>query len=140
MIFTSYFANVKKLPSNVVPIAICINPPRAYAGLWYPKLAPDYDILRRYKRDGDVEDYTKIFTRSVLDNLSIVDVLCDIEEMLPMDIQQQLDFPYAIEKSPDFHVALVCYEKSDDFCHRHLVADWFKKKGVWCREWKNETN
>ena len=23
---------------------------------------------------------------------------------------------------------LLCYEKSGDFCHRHLVADWLNKK------------
>ena len=24
-------------------------------------------------------------------------------------------------------IALVCYEKSSYFCHRHLVADWFNQ-------------
>jgi uncharacterized protein YeaO (DUF488 family) len=119
MIFTSYFANVKKLPSNVIPIAICINPPRGYRGLWYPKLAPDYDILKRYRRDRDEADYRKLFTRRVLDNLSIDTVLRDISEMA----------------LPNVHVALICYEKSEDFCHRQLVAEWFRSNGIECREW-----
>ena len=25
-------------------------------------------------------------------------------------------------------VALCCYEKPEDFCHRHILADWIKEK------------
>jgi hypothetical protein len=31
-------------------------------------------------------------------------------------------------------IALVCYEKPEDFCHRHLVAEWLKKFGYCCEE------
>jgi hypothetical protein len=136
MIFTSYFAKVKKFSPNITPIAICIKPPEGYKGLWYPELAPDYDILKRWKRDRNEEDYVKLFTRSVLDNLSIDTVLKDIDELLPMRVQQSMAFPYAIEKDSNYHVALLCYEKSGDFCHRHLVADWFRRNGVECKEWE----
>ena len=27
----------------------------------------------------------------------------------------------------DIDIALVCYEKPGDFCHRHLVADWLNE-------------
>lgn len=27
-------------------------------------------------------------------------------------------------------ITLYCYEKSTDNCHRHLLADLFKKKGI----------
>ena len=29
---------------------------------------------------------------------------------------------------------LLCYEKSDDFCHRHIIANWFKENGYECEE------
>ena len=35
-------------------------------------------------------------------------------------------------------IALVCYEKPSDFCHRHLVADWFNKNGIECKEFTKE--
>lgn len=38
--------------------------------------------------------------------------------------------------SSDWHIALVCYEKPTDFCHRHLVAEWLCKNGFECHEWK----
>lgn len=139
MIFTSYFAKIKKFPPNVTPIAICIRPPEGYKGLWYPRLAPDYDILKRWRRDHDEADYIKLFTRSVLDNLSIEMVLQDIDDLLPMHVQQTMMFPYRIENDPNYHVALVCYEKSCDFCHRHLVSAWLNNYGVECKEWENQT-
>lgn len=40
MIYTSYFANVKNLPSEVIPIAICGGVPEWWCGLQYRKLAP----------------------------------------------------------------------------------------------------
>ena len=33
-------------------------------------------------------------------------------------------------------IALVCYEKPGDFCHRHLVADWLNEAGYQCEEYK----
>ena len=35
----------------------------------------------------------------------------------------------------DIDIALLCYEKPDDFCHRHLVADWLNKNGYKCEEY-----
>ena len=31
---------------------------------------------------------------------------------------------------------LCCYEKSTDFCHRHLVAEWLIRNGIKCEEYK----
>lgn len=42
MIFTTYFAKLKSLPSNTVPISICGKAPDWYKGLQYKKLAPKY--------------------------------------------------------------------------------------------------
>ena len=33
----------------------------------------------------------------------------------------------SLAKSDD--IALICYEKPSDFCHRHLVADWLIERG-----------
>jgi uncharacterized protein YeaO (DUF488 family) len=31
-------------------------------------------------------------------------------------------------------IVLLCYERKSDFCHRHLVAEWFRKNGIPCEE------
>jgi uncharacterized protein (DUF488 family) len=33
-------------------------------------------------------------------------------------------------------VALVCYEKSGDFCHRNIVAEWLRNAGYEVKEWE----
>ncbi len=31
-------------------------------------------------------------------------------------------------------VVLLCYEKADAFCHRHLVSDWLHSYNIDCEE------
>jgi uncharacterized protein (DUF488 family) len=40
----------------------------------------------------------------------------------------------SIADSPDVHACLLCFEKSEDFCHRHLLAEWMKERGIPVRE------
>ena len=48
MIFTSYFAKLSKLPSDVVLISICGKAPDWYTGLQYKKLAPKYQFFMEW--------------------------------------------------------------------------------------------
>ena len=108
MIFTSYFARIKDLPPDIVPIGICAGRPKFYNGLMYTKVAPLQSFLWKYKyEDHDTEQYTKCFYEQVLSQLNQNQVL---EEL------------YKLSGGKD--IALICYEKPSDFCHRHLVADW----------------
>lgn len=135
MIFTSYFAKIKKFPKNVIPIAICAKVPEWYTGLRYPKLAPKYDALMKYKDDHNEADYIECFNNTTLDELDIVTVLAELQ--IRLDIFYGIKLDGAIFDDPDWHIALVCYEKPSDFCHRHLVAEWFRKYGIDCREWED---
>lgn len=110
-IYTSYFANIKNLPDDVVAVAICAHTPKGYQGLHYPRLAPSIDLLYHYKVNGDEVAYTKEYNE-YLQYLDIQKVVADLEHI-----------------SGGYNVALICYEKPEDFCHRHLVADWLTKNG-----------
>jgi len=44
-----------------------------------------------------------------------------------LDPQQVVDELKALAGSED--IALVCYERPSDFCHRHLVANWLTQAG-----------
>lgn len=127
MIFTSYFAKIKKFPDNVIPVAICAKVPEWYAGLRYSKLAPKYDLLMKWKDDHNEDDYIECFNNTTLKCLNPSWVLTDLRILSGQD---------DIEENPDVHVALICYEKPSDFCHRHLVAKWLRIYGVDCKEWE----
>lgn len=124
MIYTSYFAKLKSLPEDVILISICAKSPNWYKGLQYKRLAPTYDILMKYKQDGNEEDYIKSFNEQVLSKLNASEAVFDLGRLADKDNTYY-----------SFDICLLCYEKSSDFCHRHLVAEWLRKDGYDCKEW-----
>lgn len=119
MIYTSYFAKLKALPENIIPISICGKAPNWYKGLQYKKLAPKYDFFMKWKENHNNDYYIEHFQKEVLDQLDILTVIRNL-----MDL--------ADGKIP----CLICYEKPNDFCHRHLVADWLNKHDFKCEEYQ----
>ena len=77
----------------------------------FTPLVPSRDILFNYKETHDEVEYTR---RYITEHLNRLD--CD-----------------AVYKELDFSI-LFCYEAPDKFCHRHLVANWFREHGYECRE------
>ena len=106
-IYTSYFAKLRQIPDHIVPISICAKAPDCYKGLQYKKLAPKYSFLMKYKQDRNASAYIECFQKEILSLLNQEDVLSEL-----MELSEEKD------------IVLLCFEKSQDFCHRHLVADW----------------
>lgn len=134
MIYTSYFAKLKSLPDNVTPISICAKAPNWYKGIQYKKLAPKYGFFMKWKEDHDNDYYIERFNLEVLEPLNITSVLDDLQVSLPEEVKMKMQSP--VWRNKDWHIALVCYEKPTDFCHRRLVADWLVSNGISCEEYK----
>lgn len=128
MIYTTYFAKLKSLPNNIIPISICGKAPSWYTGLQYKKLAPKFDFFMKWKETQDNDYYIEHFQKEVLDVLDPFDVIREIEDKI---------CDSKIILSP-INFALVCYEKPGDFCHRHLVARWLIAQGINCKEYEGE--
>ena len=122
MIYTSYFANLKNLPSNIIPISICGKAPDGYKGLQYKKLAPRYNFFIEWTKNHDTEYYIEHFNKEVLSMLYQDAVVMDLKHLCGKSMYDVVD------------ICLVCYEK-EGFCHRHLVADWLRKGGYACMEY-----
>ena len=106
-IYTSNFGNLRKLREKfILPIAIVRYAPKWYDGFNYQRLAPTSPMLSY----GEPE-YRVAFGK-LLNHLN------------PHAIVGELT---AISGGKD--IALLCYEKDGEFCHRHLVADWLKANG-----------
>ena len=117
MIYTAYFAKLKSLPKDIIPVSICGKAPDWYNGIQYKKLAPKYGFFTEWKRTGDNDYFVKCFKEQVLNQLNAHEVVDDL-----------------IDLHSGLHIALVCYEKPTDFCHRHLVAAWLREHGYKCEE------
>ena len=109
-IYTSYFAKGKTLRAqNIVLINIALYPPPNAKCANLQCVAPTHSILfDKYKTD---DRYTHRYQKEVLDKLDAHKVLEQI-----------------IRLSNGRDVALCCYEKPDDFCHRHILAEWLTEK------------
>ena len=71
MIYTSYYAKIKKLPEDVIPVSIAGKAPKGFKGIQYKKLAPKYSFFSVWKETHDNEYYIKHFNEEVLANLDI---------------------------------------------------------------------
>lgn len=125
LIYTSYFSAIKQLEDNgIVPISICGKAPDWYTGLQYKKLAPKYSFFKEWKENHNNAYYTECYYEQVLKNLSVLGVLEDLKKLVGEEVKD---------------IALICYERPSDFCHRHLVSAWLKVHEVPCEEWSLET-
>lgn len=115
VIHTSYFARVKQWQkagkdlSKVALVSICLYSPKGWPGYEYRKLAPPEDILSDYKRKYiDHREYRRRYSEylNTLDRNAVIDELRELTDKQD--------------------VILLCYEKSGDFCHRHLAKKWLE--------------
>ncbi len=121
--YTSYYANCIELAkAGIVPISIALYPPRRWQNLEYKKLAPTFDILLDYKHDHDEVRYSERYKTIILDRLNPNEVMKDLIHMA----------------GKDHEFALVCYEQSQSFCHRQLVAKWLNEHGYPCEEFPSK--
>lgn len=117
MIYTSYFGGLRRLPSTMVPIAICGKVPNWYNGLHYKRLAPKKEFFAEWQKTHDNDFYIQRFYEDVLNHLTVTEVVNELYMM-------------AFDKE----ICLICYERPEEFCHRHLVADWLNSNGYDCKE------
>lgn len=99
---TSYFAKNGKHPNTVSITSYC---PQWFNGKHYHNLSPPWSIVSMYKKGLiDTDKYEELYVDQVLSKLDARIVLSELGQ----------------------DAILLCYEKSGEFCHRHIVADWLK--------------
>lgn len=123
MIYTSYFAMLKKLPEGIKHVAITRWTPKWYNRGVSLKLAPPAKALAEYKKTGDFNTFSRRYYEEVLEYQDVDELLSYLRNKLGVDPLKE-------------DIVLLCYERSDSPCHRHLVRDWLNKNGVPCEEYK----
>lgn len=107
IVYTSTF---RKSGSDPKAVSIALKSPGSWKGREYKKLAPTPAILKCRDNPGEYE----IKFKKKLARLS------------PFKVLEEL------KSSP----VLLCYEDEGEFCHRHIVARWFKAAGIEAVEYK----
>lgn len=112
MIYTGYYAKTKLYKEKGIhTIAISGKIPDFYQGDRWLDLAPRYGSFKRWK-DGEIDnfEYMKLY-REWLNCL-------DKEQV-------KKDLLFLLEAHEN--IIFLCFEKSGDFCHRHILADWIEE-------------
>jgi uncharacterized protein YeaO (DUF488 family) len=114
MIYTSYFAFIPKLPADMLKISISLFTPQwVQVDGYFRSLNPTEQLLREVKSGSiHAEEAMKKYCREILGKLSPMEVYEELTEML--------------NKSDKHHLALLCYEKPSEICHRRFVAQWLE--------------
>ena len=141
MIYTSYFAKLRKMPDNFHPIGITQYPPKWYDGLNYKDLAPTKKTLFAYKdkvekdKDAAEKEYIESYVKETLGGKDVRQEIEKVVAMLPSDVQEKIkEEGIPIWENPKEHLVLMCFERSDDFCHRNIVSKWMRENGIMARE------
>lgn len=115
-IYTSYFGNIKKLiQAGITPIGISQYPPIWFGGVSMKELAPHSYML---SSTIGPEEYKRLFKTKILACLKRNVVVKKIEQI-----------------SGGKDVALICFEKEPETCHRSLVAEWLNEGGIKVEEY-----
>lgn len=142
-LYTSYWAQVRNFPPNLVVLNTTVWPPRWYTigginnngvislhcnplrpgracdglcnGKCNPKHPEDCEFLREYRKQLNAIDFN-----------AFMEKLLDLRERLHVDFPDREDFDFAF----------VFFEKYDNPCsERWPVQDWIRAHGVKIEEW-----
>lgn len=109
-IFTSYYGNLRKLrENNIIPVGISLGIPKWFNGTNLRYLAPTYAVLSLKTIEEYIPAYIKLLERFDIDRF-------------------RADLSIISKNEGGKDIALLCYEKPGDFCHRRIFADWMKEK------------
>ena len=109
-IYTSYFSNAAKLKAaNVEMIGIALYPPKWFVGISLLKVAPTRELFNSPNLSD--EEYEKRFRKEVLSKQDAMNIHNLLERM-----------------GGGKDVALCCYEKNINECHRKIVGEWLSEE------------
>ncbi|MFD1428490.1 DUF488 family protein, N3 subclade [Kroppenstedtia sanguinis] len=99
LLYSSNFANLKKIRSPLFPVSIARGTPRWYKGRCYPDLMPEWEWLNATR-----EEYDREFQKR-------------LESLDPKRVIRELGE----------NAVLLCWCKHNAGCHRRLVAEWLEE-------------
>lgn len=87
-----------------------------------PELMPSWNLLKMFQAERiNEEDYIRIYASH-------------LEKLNPENVKEQL---YRMTKGEE--PILMCWCGQNDFCHRHLAADWIEEKlGIEVKEFSKK--
>lgn len=116
-IYTSYIGNWRNFPEDFEVFMITRSIPAWVEFKQAPELAPNKFLFDRFKYGNMTqEEFSKQY-RSQLNSMSLQQIIKEL--------------------SNGRNIILACYEKPEDFCHRHILSEELVKLGYNVEELNN---
>lgn len=114
MIYTGYFAQMKKYKGSCFSVARF--KPKGVNCSDCRCFYPSESLLKDWKAGIITQyQYKERYKKETLDKIDI-------------------NMFKSIINKYDEDIYLLCYEKSSDFCHRHIISEWLNDNGIECQE------
>lgn len=115
-LYTNYFSAYRKeIPKDILFLSIARTQPKSFRFKTFDKFFPPVQLLWDYK-DGRItwETYEKEYKTQVLDTLVPSEIVAELVELA----------------GDSKRVCLLCWEKSEEHCHRRLVMEWLNENNI----------
>lgn len=112
--FTSYYGNKQLASNRYFFVQVSNSAPKGFqTDIVFKETIPDWDTLVKPYKEGRLNDtdYIKKY-EAQLDKKAF-------EVLLILDT--------IIEQAHGKDIVLLCYERPENFCHRHILAKWLEK-------------
>lgn len=111
---TGYFGKMKKyIELGYTPVGIVLFKPKWYTGENLRKYAPSIGLFNDYRNKSiNGEEFYTVYKQEI-EKTSIFPFKRYIEELKSRGINK---------------IVLLCFEKPEDVCHRHVFAEFIKEK------------
>lgn len=115
--YTSSFRILPVMDKRIVPFSIALETPAGWTGNVYEKLRPTVEFEAAL-RSGKSKDF-----------------LCDLfQDTVLKDLSPEATWNDLKNLSHQSAFVLLCHEREDSFCHRKIVAKWFRSNGFLIEE------
>ena len=118
-VYSNYFSAYRKeMPSDVLLLSIARTQPKSFRLQSFDKLFPPVKLLWDYK-DKKITwgEYERGYKKQVLATLEPADVLAELKELKELAGDKR-------------NICLLCWEKSEEHCHRRLVMEWLNENNI----------
>ncbi len=114
-IFTSYYGSKTLDRNRHFLVQISNSAPKGFeTDIKWEEVVPDWNTLVKPSKDGEITEFTYRARYNRQLQVSAFTII--------------LAFESIAKQAAGKDIVLLCYEKPDDFCHRHILAEWIK---VW---------
>lgn len=107
-IYTSYFASWRNFPEGSLEVGVTRFAPKGLQ-INLPALAPSESLLRQW-RSHEIDEF--MFKHKYITELKDRGLTPNGVRALLSEFLDKRD------------IILCCYEKPNEFCHRHILAEW----------------